>query len=102
MGFVTNRGFTSTPVGDEQITLGAGATPLTPAAANPDANACIIHVEAQAVRWRDNGGAPTAAIGQKLLPDAYFEYVGDLSKLQFIRLGAGAILNVSYYQVSPL
>lgn len=102
MAFITQRGFTSTPVGDEQITLGGAAQGLTPGAAVPDANACIIQVEGQSVRWRDSGAAPTAAIGQLLLPGAYMEYVGDLSKIQFFRLAAGAILNVSYYQASPL
>lgn len=101
MGFATVRGFTSTPVGYEQLTPGAAAFGLTPGAANPDANGCIIRAEAQAFRWRDDGTDPTAAIGMRLLADEQMEYVGDLSKLRLIRVVAGAILNVSYYQVAP-
>lgn len=57
-----------------------------------------ITVEAQAVRWRDDGTAPTTAVGMPLAAGATLTYVAaNMGQLRFISQVAGAILNVSYY-----
>lgn len=49
------------------------------------------------VRWRDDGTAPTASIGMPLANGVTLQYDGDLSAIQFIQIGSGAQLNISYY-----
>lgn len=89
-------------LGYQQITAGglAASTPLTiPAnnANNGDPTYAIIQAEAQAVRWRDDGTDPTAAIGMTIPAGGELRYDGNLAAIRFIQVTAGAILNVSYY-----
>lgn len=85
-----------TPKGYQQIAAAtlAAATHLTPPVGSRIAQ---INVEAQAVRWRDDGVAPSATVGVLVPVGATFEYDGDLTAIQFIAAAAGTILNVSYY-----
>ena len=63
------------------------------------ANMILLGAEAQSVRWRDDGVAPTTAIGMVIISTQQpFLYSGTLSKLQFINATAGSILNVSFYK----
>jgi hypothetical protein len=57
----------------------------------------IITPESQAVRWRDDGVAPTASVGMPLAAGVTLQYDGDLSQIRFIEQTAGAKLNVTYY-----
>jgi hypothetical protein len=58
----------------------------------------VIQPEAQAVRWRDDGTAPTASVGQPLAVGSELRYDADgLSTLRFCQQTAGAILNVTFY-----
>lgn len=57
----------------------------------------IITPEAQAVRWRDDGVAPTATVGMPLAAGVTLQYDGDLSQIQFIEQTGGAKLNITYY-----
>jgi hypothetical protein len=83
-----------TPLGYQQITSLTAATALT---VPTGATLAIVYVEAQAVRYRDDGVAPTTTIGMPLISGAQFQYAGTLSAIQFIAESAGAILNISYY-----
>ena len=58
----------------------------------------IIVPETQAVRWRDDGVAPTATVGMPLGVGAVLMYDGDLSRIRFFQQAATATLNVSYYK----
>jgi hypothetical protein len=58
----------------------------------------VIQVEGQAVRWRDDGTAPTASTGQLLQPSQQLVYSAGLSNIRFIQTTATATLTVSYYQ----
>lgn len=58
----------------------------------------VITVENAAVRWRDDGVAPTSAIGMPLQPGSVFFYDGDLTRIRFIQQTPTATLNVSYYK----
>ena len=57
----------------------------------------IITPESQAVRWRDDGVAPTASVGMPLAAGVTLQYDGDLSQIKFIEQVGGAKLNISYY-----
>ena len=83
------------PVGYQQITSVSASTALTIPAG---ANVALIQAEAQAVRWRDDGTAPTASVGMSLAADETLPYTGNLSAIRFIEQTAGAKLNVSYYR----
>lgn len=87
------------PMGYQQITSLGASTALT---VPNGAKFALIQAEAQAVRYRDDGTAPTATIGMWLAPTSATAYIalwysGKLGSLRFIQSTAGAILNVSYY-----
>lgn len=58
----------------------------------------VITVQTQAVRWRDDGTAPTASVGMPMAVGQTLEYDGDLNAIKFIEQTASAALNVSYYR----
>lgn len=85
---------TTNCLGYQQITsLSASAALTVPAGATR----AIITAEAQGVRWRDDGVAPTASVGMILPVLVTLSYDGDLNRIRFIQQAASAILNVSYY-----
>jgi hypothetical protein len=90
-----------TPLGYEQITnlsvaIGLGAMTIN---IPNDTIMCLIQAEAQGVRWRDDGVAPTATVGMILAAGQTFQYTTpDFTKIQFIQQTAGAILNVNFYK----
>lgn len=57
----------------------------------------IITPEGQAVRWRDDGVAPTADVGMPLAAGVTLQYDGDLTQIRFIQQTGTAKLNVTYY-----
>lgn len=62
-----------------------------------DARAALIQARVQAIRWRDDGVAPTADVGMYLAPGFDMLYVGDLRTIQLIEVDTSAEVNVSYY-----
>jgi len=69
-------------------TLGMVSTPTV----------AMIQCQTTAVRWRDDGVAPTSTVGMVLDPGAILMYDGDLTRIRFIQVGGGSVLNVSYYK----
>ena len=61
------------------------------------ATLAVIAVEAQALRWRDDGTDPTAVVGMPMAVDTVMNYDGDLKRLRLISQIVGAKANVSYY-----
>jgi len=97
-----NRDITSC-MGYQQIVGAAAATALTiPTRDNNGTSAipttAVIIVEGQAVRYRDDGTNPTAAVGMPISIGTVFFYDGDLSRIRFIQVAATATINVSYYK----
>ena len=89
-------------LGYQQITTISSSTALT--VPTNDSNGslqkpvlAIIVAETQAVRWRDDGTAPSATVGMPLAVGVSFIYDGDLTKIRFFEQAGGAKLNVSYY-----
>jgi hypothetical protein len=84
-----------TPLGFQQITSLSASTGLTPPAG---AALALIVPSVQAVSWRDDGTAPTAAIGMLLPVGVQLSYSGNLAAIRFIEVTASATLNISYYK----
>lgn len=58
----------------------------------------VIQPQGQAIRWRDDGIAPTAAVGYPLAVGAELRYTGSkMGQLQVISQTAGAVINVVAY-----
>jgi hypothetical protein len=90
-------------LGYQQIATLTSATGLTTPTTDANGLNCtpafaLIVAETAAVRWRDDGVAPTASVGMPLAVGVPLQYDGDLSKIQFIQQTAGAKLNISYYR----
>lgn len=93
---------TTNSMGYQQITDLSASTALTVPTRDPNGTKCqpttaLIVAEAQGVRWRDDGVAPTASVGMPLAAGVPLSYDGDLTKIRFIQQTASAALNVSYY-----
>jgi hypothetical protein len=92
--------FIYVPVGYQQIVSPVVATNLTiPTGTTP--RIVEICVSAASIRYRDDGTAPTAAIGIPVsittnIPTVCFQYSGNLRAIQFI--GTGATIDVAYYR----
>jgi hypothetical protein len=89
-------------IGYEQITSLSTATALNAPSTDANGLACrpsfaLISCEAAAVRWRDDGEAPTASVGMPLAAGVTLQYDGDISRIRFIQQTPGAKLNISYY-----
>lgn len=78
------------------LTFGTGATA---AVGIPNGTLLlIIQPQTQAIRWRDDGGVPTNAVGYPLAAGAELRYTGNgRNQLRVISQVAGAIVNVVAY-----
>lgn len=91
-------------LGYQRITSLSAATNLTLPQTQPGGigtlmkpTLAVIIAETQAVRWRDDGTAPTSSVGMPLAVDTPFVYDGDLTNIKFIEQTASAVLHISYY-----
>lgn len=89
----TIQGFLQ-PCGFEQITAAASTALSVP----DGAKMAMIQPEAQNVRWRDDGTAPTTAIGMLIVANDTLLYSGKLTAIRFIEVTATAKINVTYYK----
>jgi hypothetical protein len=85
---------TTVCLGYQQITSLSSAQALT---VPSGATMALIVPETQAVRWRDDGVAPTASVGMPVAVGESLNYDGDLNRIRFIEQTASAKINVSYY-----
>lgn len=83
-------------LGYQQITNLSASTALT----IPNGTRfAIIQCEAQAVRWRDDGTAPTATVGYPLSTGQELTYTAqNMAALRFIEQTASAKLNIVYFR----
>ena len=62
----------------------------------------LITCAAQAIRWRDDGTAPTTAVGYPLAVGTELVYAGSgLAQLRLIAQSAGAVVNMAAYGSGP-
>ena len=95
-----------TALGYQQISVTSGsAVSLTIPTAAGGASAWIVEVcnEAQPLRYRDDGTAPTTTVGVPIAANFCFQYAGagattGLGAIQFIAQNTSSTLNVSYYR----
>ena len=92
----------TTRLGYQQITSLSSAAGLTVPSTdvnglNARPSIALITPEGQAVRWRDDGVAPTATVGMPLAVGVTLQYDGDLTQIKFIEQTASAKINISYY-----
>lgn len=94
-----SNGIRLAPLGYQQVTGMSAATALT--AIPPGIVVCTLQAEAQNIRYRDDGVAPTGSVGNLLFAglDPVL-YTGTVSALQFIQTSSGAILNVAFYRLA--
>lgn len=80
-------------------TTSSGAS-LTGGGVPTGATMAFLQAETANIRYRDDGGAPTAAIGSIVFFGAGggILYAGTLSALRFILLSGSPLLNVSFYR----
>lgn len=100
-GQVTTSGLPIVPLGYCQLTSIDAATAISTCSGGIPAGAtlAIVKVETQAIRWRDDGTNPTAAVGFPMATaDPPFLYFGTLTKLVVISQVAGAKLDVAFYR----
>lgn len=84
------------PLGLETITGLSAAKSLT---VPTGAVYAEIAVEGAAVRWRDDGTAPTAAVGMPMAVGTHRFHTALLSALKLIEQAASATVTVAYYGV---
>jgi hypothetical protein len=83
------------PLGFVSLPVPAAATPLAPPAG---AVYALVSCTGANVMWRDDGGAPTAAIGMPIIAGAAPIKLTLNAGLQFIAQSGAPVLNVSYYK----
>ena len=103
VGFET-LSVTATAVGCTAATLQGGnlavgeINTITPPKKKAANYALFGPLETAQIRWRDDGTAPTAAVGHLMETGQTLEYDGDLNNIQFIRTGGtSGSLPVTYY-----
>ena len=82
-------------IGYQQITSLASATNLTVPTTGGQVAWALICAETAGVRWRDDGTAPTASVGQPLAAGQCFQYAGPLLTIQFIAQTGSPVLDIS-------
>lgn len=91
---VINKGLTA--LGYQKLTGLSAAKPLT---VPNGATSALVIAESQAVRWRDDGTAPTSTDGMQLavgVPTWF--HSANLANISFLELAASATLHISYYK----
>lgn len=95
-GSVPVRDQSLVPLGFVQVVTSGSATLLSPPGG---AVYALIQVD-QPIRYRDDGVAPTAAIGIALPANGTLFYTGTLATFRFIGVDVGAAVNIAYYGVA--
>ena len=99
---MTNQFLQSSPKGYQQLTVSTTAVGLT---LPTGAQRAVIHIEAQPIRYRDDGTDPTSTVGVLVKADVSFELNSLLSLRQFKAIRSGSVdatVNVVYYGASKV
>lgn len=92
-------GIRYTPLGYCQLTSIDTSTLLSSCSGFPaTATRAVMIPEAQAIRYRDDGTAPTSSAGFPVAVGVVVDYTGALSKVRVISQTSGAKLNVLFYK----
>lgn len=98
---VTTPGIPVVPLGYCQLTSLAAAKHFSDCSGGvpTGANMAYVEAESQAVRYRDDGTAPTASVGMPIPSGGAILYVGTLSAVQIIEQTSAAKINVLFYRM---
>lgn len=93
---------TSGPTGGAGVYVTSAATTssgasLTAGSIPTGATMAYISVETAAVRYRDDGAAPTATVGQPIAVAGNLFYAGTLTAMQLIAQTGSPVVDVSFY-----
>jgi len=95
-GAISTKPDASVSTGYQQVIGLVAATTITPGAGS---TYCVITTETQNVRYRDDGAAPTAAVGMLLLVGQSVTFrLSSFSALQFIQVTTTATLDIDCYK----
>lgn len=61
----------------------------------------VLCVDTAAIRWRDDGTAPTASVGMPVASGQCFYYSGTMSALRVIAQTGSPVVNISFYSGAP-
>lgn len=61
----------------------------------------VICVDTAAIRWRDDGTAPTASVGMPIAAGQCFYYSGTFATLRVIAQTGSPVVNISFYSGAP-
>ena len=61
----------------------------------------VLCVDTAAIRWRDDGTAPTASVGMPIAAGQCFNYSGTFSALRVIAQSGSPVVNISFYTGAP-
>ena len=89
---------TSAATTSSSASLTSGGIPVDDGGRLPNYMILTDEVAATGVRWRGDGGAPTATIGNLLPPSTPFTYPGPASAIRFIAQTGSPILNIAFYR----
>ena len=89
------------PLGYRQLDVSTTAVSLSDATGGIPSGACraVVNVEANSIRWRDDGTDPTASVGILQKADTFIELpsIQSINAFVAIRASADAKLNIAYY-----
>lgn len=60
----------------------------------------VLFAESAAVRWKDDGSAPTTSLGVEIPSNSTYTYLGTLSQIEFIAATGSPILDAAFYKTS--
>lgn len=93
-----------TPAGYQQISAATLATAqnltlptLTVGQAGMQVGYTLIQANGGAIRWRDDGTAPTASVGMLIADGGELTYTGDPTKIKLILSTSTPTADISYY-----
>lgn len=91
------------PLGYCQLTSVSSATAISSCSGGIPARAAwaVLCVDTAAIRWRDDGTAPTASVGMPVASGQCFYYSGTFSTLRVIAQTGSPVVNISFYSGAP-
>lgn len=91
------------PLGYCQLTSVAASTLVSSCSGGIPALSAwaVICVDTAAIRWRDDGVAPTAAVGMPVAAGQCFYYSGTFATLRVIAQTGSPVVNISFYSGAP-
>lgn len=96
---LADSGIKRVPCGYQQLSVDTASFLTVPTCTGGPPTMVRIIPEGQAVRYRDDGTAPTATVGFPIsVTAAPFDYEGNLGAIEFISQTSGGKVNALFYR----